>query len=280
MLTKEQLLSVPELKLAGKIALTSDAKFAEYLATVNTFIDQLPSYSDKMQSAADSESFNVVSQQVNSVCNLLNRIYAEDLSHEYKAKFEKLLNAPTKDATAIEALVENFILAVASLSLDIQMAAKRAPRVGGTPPPSASPSPSGRPSAAPQARPSAPSRGGYGKTLILAVDNAVIFLNTLKRLLENEPYEVHCCTSGAEALEFIKTNRPDIYLLDIEMPGMDGYELARRINSTGFSAPIVFVTANSSRECVNRASEVGAVGMLMKPLRQNQLMAKLHEHLR
>jgi len=288
-MTKEQIQSIPELKLAGKIALTSDAKFAEYLTTVNSFIDTLEAHNNKMQDAVDDESYNVVFQQVNYVINLLNRIYADDISNDYKVKFEKTLNAPDRDASAIEALVENFILATSSLSLDIQMAAKRAPKFA---PPSAQAKPQSAaqsqaaaqaPTAAPQQAKAPPSwppvHSGNKRTMILAVDNAVIFLNTLKRMLEHEPFDVHCVGSGEEALEFIKSNRPDIFLLDIEMPGMDGYELARRIKATAFSAPIVFVTANSSRSCVDKAAEVGAVGMLMKPLRMNQLMAKLQEHL-
>ncbi|MCL2754116.1 MAG: response regulator [Oscillospiraceae bacterium] len=287
MITKEQLLNVRELKLSGKIALTSDDKFKAYLATVNSFIDSFQGTADKMQDAAEKESWNILSQQVNTTINLLNRIYAEGISKEYSAKFEALLGAAAKDATAIEALTENFIIACSSLSLDIQMAAKRQgtpaqasparPAAGAKPAPSASGSASGSDYYAAQKPANAPVR--RHRNLILAVDNAVIFLNTLKRFLENEPYDVHCVTTGQEALDFIATNRPDMFLLDIEMPLMDGYELARRIKGAGHSAPIVFVTANSSRSCVDRAADVGAVGMLMKPLRSNQLMAKLHEHM-
>jgi len=58
---------------------------------------------------------------------------------------------------------------------------------------------------------------------------------------------------------------------------MDGYELARRIKATGNSAPIVFITANSAREYVDKAINVGAVGLLMKPVRGHTLLAKVKE---
>ena len=115
------------------------------------------------------------------------------------------------------------------------------------------------------------------KTSILAVDNAVMFLNTLKKLLQDHPYEVNTTTSCAGALEYLQVNRVDVILLDIEMPEMDGYELARRIKQSGQKAPIIFITANSAREYVDKAVAVGAVGLLMKPLRINQLLAKLKE---
>jgi CheY-like chemotaxis protein len=116
-----------------------------------------------------------------------------------------------------------------------------------------------------------------GRGRILAVDNAVMFLNTLKRLLEGSSYELDCLTSAGEALKYLENNKPDIILLDIEMPEMDGYELARKIKQRGHAAPIIFITANSARQNVDKAIEVGASGLLMKPLDPKQLRNKLRE---
>ncbi|MCL2081571.1 MAG: response regulator [Oscillospiraceae bacterium] len=118
---------------------------------------------------------------------------------------------------------------------------------------------------------------GFSKPLILAVDNAAMFLSTLKRLLEGEPYELHCESSGDDALRFLDSNRPDLILMDIEMPDIDGYELARQIKRKGHRAPILFITANSDKEYAERAEKEGAAGLLIKPLRRNQLMEKIRE---
>ena len=125
-----------------------------------------------------------------------------------------------------------------------------------------------------------PSSGSFTRPLILAVDNAVMFLSTLKRLLDGEPYELHCESSANDALKFLESNRPDLILLDIEMPDMDGYDLARLIKRRGFSAPILFITANSDKEYLDKAIEAGAAGLLMKPLRRTQLMEKIKEFAR
>jgi CheY-like chemotaxis protein len=77
----------------------------------------------------------------------------------------------------------------------------------------------------------------------------------------------------------LSRKKPDLILLDIEMPGMNGYELAHRLRVGGSDAPIIFVTANSAREYVNRAVEAGAAALLMKPLRSSQLLAKLRENI-
>ena len=121
------------------------------------------------------------------------------------------------------------------------------------------------------------SKGKFGSPIILAVDNALMFLSTLKRILEGESYELHCESTAEGALRFLESCRPDIILLDVEMPDMDGYELARVIKRAGHPAPILFITANSGKEYLDKALEAGAVGLLIKPLRRNQLMEKLKE---
>jgi putative two-component system response regulator len=113
--------------------------------------------------------------------------------------------------------------------------------------------------------------------VILAVDNAPMFLSTLQRLLKDEPYELHCVTSDDEALEYLAKNQPALVLLDVEMPGMGGYALAKEIKGRGQSAPILFVSAHAEQEYADKAREAGAAGLLVKPLRRVQLLEKLAE---
>ena len=117
----------------------------------------------------------------------------------------------------------------------------------------------------------------FGNPVILAVDNAPMFLNTLRRLLENEPYDLQCESTIDGALQFLASYRVSLIMLDIEMPEMDGYELMRRIKASGHTAPILFITANSDKEYREKALSEGAAGLLVKPLRRNQLMEKLKE---
>jgi CheY-like chemotaxis protein len=117
------------------------------------------------------------------------------------------------------------------------------------------------------------------KKVILAVDNAVMFLNSLERYLEKEPYTLHCSTSGAEALSFLDQNRADLILMDAEMPGMDGYELTRKIRGRGIRTPVVFITAAAEPEEVEKALATGANGILAKPFQRSQLIEKIREYL-
>jgi CheY-like chemotaxis protein len=266
MFKKETLLTVPGLN-TSKISAMSDGQFANYDRTLNTFIDSFPGQADRMRSAIDKQSYEDLKKVLTEVSSILEVIFASALSTEAKRQVD-VLNKGNIDPTAAEAFIEKFILNVSSLSIDIQMSAHKK---AAAPKKAASPSDS-------QAKPIFTAGLQGGGPAILAVDNAIMFLNTLKKLLEGSPYNLHCVSSAKEAIDFVeKGNRVDLFLLDIEMPGMDGYELARRLKGSGHSSPIVFVTANSAREYVDRAIAVGAVGLLMKPLRSQQLLSKIRE---
>jgi CheY-like chemotaxis protein len=214
----------------------------------NLFIDTFPLQVKKIRRSLESGDHNGLTAEMTAVCDLLAKIDADSVAGKYRGKISGLRLESPGD---IEAFAEEFILEISALSIDMQMAAHKS-------------------------KLAEPFRAASG-TKVLAVDNAVMFLNTLKRLLADAPYELVCLTSGEEALMFLESNKPDVILLDIEMPVMDGYELAQKIKQRGHKAPIIFITANSDREYVDKAVEVGAAGLLMKPLRINQLLAKLKE---
>ncbi|MDR2559065.1 MAG: response regulator [Oscillospiraceae bacterium] len=260
MLKKENLLSVSELKGASKINAMSEGQFENYCRSVNTFIDSFPAQADKLRTASDEQNFKNAEKILSEICAILETIFASGLAADAKKQIHALQKGDT-DPSTLEAFIEKFILNTSSLSIDIQMAARKK---------STAPSP--------QVRQIFSAGSSGGGPVILAVDNAIMFLNTLKKLLQGTHYDLHCVSSANDALDFVnKGNRVDLFLLDIEMPGMDGYELARRLKGQGQGAPVVFVTANSAREYVDKAIAVGAEGLLMKPLRSHQLLSKVKE---
>lgn len=114
------------------------------------------------------------------------------------------------------------------------------------------------------------------KPLILAVDDSSVVLTVITNTLESD-YKVIAVTSGKEAIRVIDKHTPDFFLLDIEMPIMNGFELAKIIkNEDKFKdAPILFLTSQAIRDYVIAAKELGVTGYMLKPIEKNVLLEKI-----
>ncbi|MCZ7630400.1 MAG: response regulator [Microthrixaceae bacterium] len=107
--------------------------------------------------------------------------------------------------------------------------------------------------------------------VVVAEDEAIIRMD-LKELLQEEGYEVVGeAGRGDLALSLVTEHRPDVALLDIKMPGMDGISVARRINAERICA-VVLVTAFSQRELIDEATDAGVHGYVVKPFERHDLV--------
>ncbi|MDD5028602.1 MAG: response regulator [Rhodoferax sp.] len=116
---------------------------------------------------------------------------------------------------------------------------------------------------------------------ILAVDDTSASLRLLTDILKNEGYEVRSAINGELALRAAASNPPDLVLLDIRMPGMDGYEVCRRLKAepTTREVPVIFVSAVSETDEKVRGFAMGAVDFVTKPYQRDELMARVRTHL-
>jgi response regulator NasT len=111
--------------------------------------------------------------------------------------------------------------------------------------------------------------------LVVAEDQALIRLD-LERLLDEAGFDV--CGSardGQEAVALTLELRPDLVILDVKMPRLDGVEAARRILADRF-VPIVMLTAYGYGELISRAVDAGVVGFVVKPFKERALVEALH----
>ncbi len=118
-----------------------------------------------------------------------------------------------------------------------------------------------------------------GKILLVEDNAANRYMETF--LLENSGFEVRHAANGAEALQEARVNRPDLILMDIQMPEMDGYEAAQHIRSTPDLAdiPIVAVTSYAMIGDRERALQIGFVGYLEKPISTETFVAQIRQYL-
>jgi len=116
---------------------------------------------------------------------------------------------------------------------------------------------------------------------ILIVDDMPANLNLLRQALESEGYNIIGAPSGKIALQIVARTKPDLILLDIMMPGIDGFETCRRLKDDNATAdiPVLFITAKHETESVVEGFRIGGVDYITKPFQNEEVCARVKTHL-
>ncbi|WFA10046.1 response regulator transcription factor [Tissierella sp. Yu-01] len=117
------------------------------------------------------------------------------------------------------------------------------------------------------------------KKRVLLVEDDINISKIVKLYLENEGFIVSCFENGIEACESFSKNKYDIALLDLMLPGLDGYEICRKIRETSYT-PIIMITAKGSLEEKIKGLKIGADDYIAKPFEIHELIARVHAMLR
>lgn len=120
----------------------------------------------------------------------------------------------------------------------------------------------------------------FNKKNIVAVDDSGIVLKMLIKVL-GEKYELRVFNGGRRALQFLKDRTPDLIILDIDMPEINGYEMLKMIKEKEHlkNVPVIFLTSNNDRSHVVKAVAGGAKDYVVKPIDEDILLEKVHEAL-
>lgn len=116
--------------------------------------------------------------------------------------------------------------------------------------------------------------------LVLIVDDASEQLSTLKSVLEKKGYKTSSAQSGYECLRIIEEKRHDVILLDVRMPGMDGLETLTKIREVRPDATVILMTGYAMENLVHKASELGSVAFLDKPLNVDKVLQTIESCLK
>ena len=116
---------------------------------------------------------------------------------------------------------------------------------------------------------------------MLIVDDSLTVRRITSRLLTREGFDVLTAKDGVNALDVLENETPDVILLDIEMPRMDGFEFMKTIKSQPKNAriPVVMITSRTAEKHRNRARELGVDLYLGKPFQEEELLKHLREML-
>ncbi|HEX5864952.1 MAG TPA: response regulator, partial [Casimicrobiaceae bacterium] len=131
------------------------------------------------------------------------------------------------------------------------------------------------------ARAAAATAAAAGPPLVMIVDDSLTVRKITSRLLTREGFEVATAKDGLDALQMLSERTPNVILLDIEMPRMDGFEFAKTLRSDVRVAhiPIIMITSRTAEKHRNRARELGIEVYLGKPYQEEELLRHLREML-
>ncbi|MDR2559562.1 MAG: response regulator [Oscillospiraceae bacterium] len=255
MLDKERLLKIQILN-DDWIKQTGDVQLKLYSTIVSSFINDFPAREEDIKTALKIKDLDTLEKSLESLCSMLKQIHAEKLIEEHSSSLDKIKEIPYED---LQSNTVNFLKAVSALSIDLQMVEYQV---------------------SPGQSPPEETEKPECSNTILAVDDANVFLMIIKATLQDSGYKVTCINSGEAALNYLKNNRPGLFILDIEMPGMDGYELAQKIRKAGHGAPIIFLTGNSKKDSVIKAMQAGANDFIVKPVNKEQLLERIGKYIK
>ena len=115
---------------------------------------------------------------------------------------------------------------------------------------------------------------------ILIVDDEVDIANSIQYVLTQEGFSTMLAHDGLRAMDVYEKDRPGLVILDLMMPGIDGYEVCRRVRSVDKKTPILMLTARTSEIDTVVGLELGANDYVAKPVRLRELVARVKAHLR
>ncbi len=121
----------------------------------------------------------------------------------------------------------------------------------------------------------------YSKISILAVDDVALNLLLVKKILQRYSFRIRTADSGVKALEEVAAEKPDLILLDILMPGIDGFEVLSRLKADWNTKdiPVIILSALNSNKDIVRAYEMGAKDYITKPIIMEKLINSVARNL-
>jgi CheY-like chemotaxis protein len=263
MITRERLLAITNLNFSNISENISQRELEDYEKRANTFIDKLPGYENTLRESLANGEHGYFQKILTDIQKVLLDLYATELAENGNKVMSDIKSSEKK---AAEASLTLFLSNLSMLSIDLQMAQhpnieEKTPAV-----------------TAERAIVPPPQRQ---EPLILAVDDVPLILNHLKYIFSDSPYRFVSFTTGKAALKYLLTNDPpDLFILDIEMPSMSGFELAEKIKERNISAPIIFLTGYAPRANVIKAINCGVKEFLIKPFNEKLVLFRIERLLK
>ena len=265
MSVKERLLEIDDLIIAETLPHLTAQQLDEYIEVLNNFIEDFPRLESEIKRTSENKDIESMHEKILDLSKRLTEIGADDIA----AECTKYTSNISGDKQArFEAYVHFLLTQLAALSIDIQMALFKEDE----PEPEAT---AGEDAVAEMQQPDEATLEMLAGTYILAVDDDPQCLDVFKLAMKDVPCKIIAVTSGAAALDILNSLVPSLFVFDIDMPDMNGLELAEKVRERGSKAPIVFITGNVDKNIVMKALKAGGTDFIYKPINPANVVGRI-----
>ena len=117
----------------------------------------------------------------------------------------------------------------------------------------------------------------YSKIKILIADDVMLNIVLVKKVLSSRPYQIRTASNGQQTLQAIVEEQPDLLLLDLMMPGIDGFEVIKRLRADEATKdlPIIILSALNSEQDISKGFQLGANDFINKPIIMEKLLSSV-----
>jgi len=255
---KNKLFNLSEVNI-DKIKALSDEDIPGFIEALSAFAGDVSKHAKRIKSSLKAKDNAAVLQKIKNIEESLANIHADDLLEECQSQVELLGNVNNIRHEKLEALVDYLFSSLSMFASEIK---------------------GNFPKNLIEMSTFLPFNTDPSKKTILVIDDSAMFVQNLKRTIETNIIQVMGVNSKESALLYVKVSKPDLFILNDDMPGMDGCEFAKKIRSMKQSAPIIFLTSNATKEYMLKAMSAGVADFIIKPVSATDVQEKVDKHLR
>ena len=270
MTIREQLMKIEAIGKYNSLDKLKEQEFDAYLKELRNFSNTLLSYEEVIKSSLEKKNHSYLANTLEKTYKLLLGIRTKELAERciiLSGAFTDIVESKSElNLEELKVELSAFLKDVSALSASIRAVMHKEQEQDSK-----------------EVYSGQPKLKKYSEVVkeysILAVDDTSFFLERLKLFFGGTPYKITCVKSGKMALRFLSANKPDLFLLDIGMPEMDGFELAKEIRAMGITSPIIFLTSHSTKKSVLDAMKAGGSDFIIKPNTKEYIMGRVKAHL-
>ncbi|MCL2618486.1 MAG: response regulator [Defluviitaleaceae bacterium] len=256
-----------------KIEQMTDEQLQTYIDILHAFPDSYTPLENSLRGAMKIRNYTLVLKGLATIEGSLSKIFATGLAEDCKSQIQANRDVNSIRHEKLEAFTNYFLSSVAMLADDVRGL-------------NLASSVSKEPEQAPEAEKPpvleilSPGASKNSKK-ILITNKSKLFMENLRVALDGTGYRIYGAATGKDSLDYIRTApaKPNLVILDDDLPDMDSWELAKKIRESGHNVPIIFLASNITKEYMVKAMTAGVADFIIKPIASKNVREKVAKFL-